>query len=126
MNPKKAKQLSSITAKELNQDQELVDDILDFYWLKVRKMLGNIEHPYIRLPNLGTFNIRYNNLLRKIKFIEKSLQQPAPSSFLKYTVYNILKEKMVRYQEAKGIVEEYINKKNQHKDAKKNKKSLEK
>lgn len=124
MNPKKAKQLSSITAKELNQDQELVDDVLDFYWLKVRKMLGNIDHPYIRLPNLGTFSIRYNNLLKKIKFIDESLEQPAPSSFMKYAVYNALKEKIVRYREAQSIIEEYITKKNQYKDAKKNKKSL--
>jgi hypothetical protein len=124
LNPKKAKQLSNITAKELNQDQELVDDVLDFYWLKVRKMLGNIDYPYIRLPNLGTFSIRYNNLLRKIKFIEKSLEQPAPSSFVKYTIYNTLKEKIVRYREAQQVIEEYITKKNQHNNAKKNKKNL--
>lgn len=125
MNPKKAKELNKLTAEALNKDQELVDDIVDFYWLKVRKMLGSIEHPYIRMPNLGTFNIRYKNLVGKIHLIDKVLEQPAPTSFIKYITYNSHMEKIQRYREAKEIMDEYINKKTQHRNAKKAKKNLE-
>jgi len=125
LNPKKAKELSNLTATEFGLDKEMVDDILDFYWVKVRKMLGNIEHPYIRLPNLGTFSIRYYNLVRQIRRVENILEQPAPTSFQKYIYYNSHKQKIDNYKRARGIIEEYITKKKQHIDAKQNKKDLE-
>jgi len=125
LSPKKAKELNKLTAIALNKDQELVDDIVDFYWLKVRKMLGKIEHPYIRLPNLGTFTIRYKNLVGKINMIDKILEQPPPTSFIKYITYNSHKEKIQRYKEVKEIIDQHIVKKNQHRNAKKNKKDME-
>lgn len=125
MNPKKAKDLSNATAKALGKSPDLVKDVIDFYWVHVRKTLGSIEHPFIRLPNFGTFSLRYNILKKKIETANKELAQDPPKSFVKYNIYNSYVEKLKRYLRAKEIMDQYIEKKNQHTDAKKNKKHLE-
>ncbi len=125
MNPKKAKDLSSATAKALKKSPDLVKDVVDFYWVHVRKTLGEIEHPFIRLPNLGTFTLRYNILNKKIESAKKEVAQDPPKSFVKYNIYNSYVEKLKRYNRAKGIMDEYIEKKNQHKNDKQTQKNLE-
>lgn len=58
MNPKKSKVIVDITAKNLNLDPNLVNDLISFYWSKMRKSLTGLEFPAITLHGLGEMTIR--------------------------------------------------------------------
>ena len=58
MNPRKYKVLIEKTAKEMDIDVVLVQDITSFYWSRLRKALLNLEHPTINIEGLGRLTIR--------------------------------------------------------------------
>jgi len=58
LNPKKSKTIVETTAKELNVNSDLVNDITSFYWSRIRKSLTKLEFPTIVLEGLGEMSIR--------------------------------------------------------------------
>ena len=76
MIPKKAKEFKKSVAEELNLSQELVDDVINFYWEKVRKSISSIDENSIEILNLGTFKLKtwkidetvanYKNIIDKL------------------------------------------------------------
>lgn len=58
MIPKKAKDFNALVADELNISKDLVDDVINFYWKKIRTSITNLEEYSIEIINLGTFKIK--------------------------------------------------------------------
>ena len=58
MHPKKYKEFIPIVAEESNVNQQLVNDLVNFYWKDIRKMLSGCEAHNIIVNGLGTFKIR--------------------------------------------------------------------
>jgi hypothetical protein len=96
MSPKKPKDFIKPTAEALGQSETLVDDVVGFYWVSVRKALSELESPSITVTNLGTFKARYN----KIPILEKRYQiyldnlEADNMTFNKHTIQNISKKKL--------------------------------
>lgn len=71
LNPKKAKLLTADVAKEVNFSEDLVNDVMSFYWQEVRKALSSLKHQRIHITNLGDFIIKHWKMVEKIESLEK-------------------------------------------------------
>lgn len=59
LNPKKAKRDIGSVAKELDIPENVVKDVVDFYWREVRRNLSSLSYPRIHITNLGDFTIKH-------------------------------------------------------------------
>ena len=71
MKPSKAKALIPNTALITNSSEELVEDLMDYYWRDVRKNLSSLNNSRIHISNLGDFVIKHWKLSDKIEALEK-------------------------------------------------------
>lgn len=71
MRPKKAKVFIPIVASELALPEELVEDIVNYYWQEIRKSLSSLKHNRIHLTNLGDFTIKHWKIDDKIQMLEQ-------------------------------------------------------
>jgi hypothetical protein len=111
MIPKKAKTFIPKVSEELNLDQELVENIFNFYWDDVSKILRNIEHTRVYIEQLGEFRIKHWLLTKKIleytDIVEKNKAQTFSQKMKKEDDKSLL-NKMITLQEV--FAEEYSNK----------------
>ena len=54
MRPKSHKSFFEDVAKEVNVHKDVVDDLVTFYYGKVRKNLSNLSDTHINVAGLGT------------------------------------------------------------------------
>ena len=87
--PTKAKSLIPKTAKNCGQEEEVVRDVVDFFYGKLRKKLESLEEPLISIPVLGTFKARSSKLKRSINTLTILLESDKPESFAKIEKYNL-------------------------------------
>jgi hypothetical protein len=86
LNPKPLKNL----LKEFSQkyeDPSLVEDLINYYWSTIRKLVANKEHFYINLRGLGHFTVnekRLNKVLAKNHAHLESLNPKEFKSFARY------------------------------------------
>ena len=103
MNPKKYKDFYDDIAKECNAHSDLVNDLVSFFYGKVRNSLSNLENSKLYLPNLGTFSIRKNRLIKKIKRHKDMLGNLEKMTYKGYQKHVPIKEKI-------EIMENLLNK----------------
>lgn len=73
MNPIKPKKIVTATSKELGLSEELIDEVISFYYKVVHKKLSLLEHYNIQLIGLGSFSLRRLRLEKKIQHYENAL-----------------------------------------------------
>jgi len=71
LRPKKAKVFIPIVATELALPEELVEDVINYYWQEIRKSLSSLKHNRIHLTNLGDFTIKHWKIDDKIQMLEQ-------------------------------------------------------
>lgn len=71
MHPKKAKVLIPDVASSLSMSEDLVTDVVMFYWEEIRKSLSSLKHQRIHLTNLGDFVIKHWKIDEKIEMLER-------------------------------------------------------
>ena len=71
MRPKKAKDFIQDVAKQLHFSEDVVKDVVDYYWRNIRKSLSSLDHSRIHLTNLGDFTIKHWKIDEKIEGLEK-------------------------------------------------------
>jgi nucleoid DNA-binding protein len=84
MNPKKVKKIYEAVAEDLNLNKDLVEDLVEFYYKDVRKLLTNLEHPRINVDGLGQFVAKPKAVSGSIDKITKSLDDHDTSTFKAY------------------------------------------
>lgn len=94
MNPKKAKNTSTDTAKELELDSSLVEDILSFYWKELRKTLTEGKDISVMVTGVGCFKVREIVLPKILDRYKKMLEGRDPSSFKKAIIYTKIEGKI--------------------------------
>lgn len=106
MRPKKAKDFIPSVAEQLHLSEDVVKDVVDYYWRNIRKSLSSLDHSRIHLTNLGDFTIKHWKIDEKIEGLEnweetnkqKGLQQITARFKTAETLYDLKK--------LKGLVEE--------------------
>ena len=89
---KKAKELIPKTAKDCNVSEELVGDVVDFYYTELRKKMEALEDVSVGVPALGTFIVSKPKLKKSIKKITEMLSSDRPESFKLLKRYNLSTE----------------------------------
>jgi len=74
LRPKKAKELIPQIASDLGFPEELVKDVVFFYWEEIRKNLKSLTHSKIHIENLGDFNLKYWKLEKRIESLNKAIE----------------------------------------------------
>jgi nucleoid DNA-binding protein len=131
LRPKKAKEFIPNVAEELNLSEDVVKDVVDYYWRAVRKSLSSLDHSRLHLTNLGDFTIKHWKIDEKIEMLEKweennkqkGLQQITARFKTAETLYDL--KKLKKMVEEENQRKEFI-KLHKHESERKHNKDLEK
>jgi len=94
----KAKSLIPKTAEDLDMDPILVQDVVDFYYTRLRKMMHSFDHYRINIPMLGTFEIRKSRLEKFIRVGKWVLGNEPADTFQKVKKHKQLEERLILSQ----------------------------
>lgn len=94
MKPTKGKDLIKKTADDLNLSEELVKDVVDFYYSVVAKKIESLKYPTLFLHGLGTLRLSRRKLTRDIAGLEHLLNSSYEEDFRKVIKHNLSKELM--------------------------------
>jgi hypothetical protein len=84
MIPKKASSLYKQVAEDLDLDEVLIENFVDFYYKKVRDCMSNLTHPRLNIDGLGQFIVRSSAVKKAIPRFKKSLENHDTSTFGAY------------------------------------------
>lgn len=84
MNPKKPNKIYELVSEDLNIHKSLVEDLIEFYYKDVRKLLTTLEYPRINVDGLGQFVAKPKTVNNAIERINKSLPKHDTSTFAAY------------------------------------------
>ena len=62
MIPKKSKIFLKKTSEDLDIKESIIEDVIDFYWKKVRISLSKLDYIKVNVLNLGSFKIRKSKI----------------------------------------------------------------
>ncbi len=111
MKPKNHKAFFEEVAKEINVHRDVVEDIVTFYYAKVRKNLSELSDTHISVSGLGTFSIRKRKLEQSIKRNKDIIGNLRKNEYKDYEKYLPIHEKVKQMEKALSKVNERINKK---------------
>lgn len=84
MNPKKATKYYKQVAEDLNIEEPLVEDFIEFYYKNIRFSLSHLTYPRINVEGLGHFVVKPSWVRRSIDRISKSLDKHDTYTFGAY------------------------------------------
>ena len=84
MIPKKASSLYRNVAEDLDVDQVLVENFIDFYYKRIRECVTGLIHPRINIDGLGQFIAKVPTVKKSIPRFKKSLENHDTSTFGAY------------------------------------------
>lgn len=116
LNPKSYKKFYNEVAEKCEVHPDLVDDMVRFFYSKVRKAMESLEYTRVKLPNLGTFITRKGRLDRSIRRHKDMLGNLEKHDFIDYDKHVPLKHKLDKMEKASKRIGEEDNKKKQWKD----------
>ena len=99
MKPKNHKSFFEEVAKEIEVHKDVVDDIITFYYSKLRKNLSNLTDTHINVSGLGTFSIRKRKLEKSIKRNKDILGNLEKMTYKGFDKYLPVKEKLKQMEE---------------------------
>lgn len=94
MIPKKSSSLYKELAEQLDQNQNLVQDIIEFYYGELRKTLSNLSHPRINIEGLGHFVAKAGLIRKSIPKYTKSLDTHDTSTYGAYYNRKMIENKL--------------------------------
>lgn len=71
LKPRKAKEFIPDIADRLQLSEDLVKDVVNYYWEEVRKNLSSLSHSRVHVTNLGDFITKHWKIDEKIDMLEK-------------------------------------------------------
>lgn len=106
LRPKKAKEFIPTVAEQLHLSEDVVKDVINYYWQSVRKNLSSLSHSRIHLTNLGDFAIKHWKIDEKIEGLEKWEENNKLKGMQEITARFKTAETLYNLKKLKGIVEE--------------------
>ena len=106
MRPRKAKELIPEVSKELGIPQDIVEDVIDYYWQEIRKNLSSLKHTRVHLTNLGDFTIKHWKIDEKIEMFERWEENNRQKGLQQMTARFKVVESLFELKDVKKIVEE--------------------
>ena len=116
MRPKNHKSFFDSVAKEIGVHKDVVDNLVTFYYSKVRKSLSNLEDTHINISSLGTFTVRKSRLEKAIKRNKDILGNLEKMTYKGYEKYIPVKNKIKLMETALEKLNEKLKAKKKFKD----------
>lgn len=104
MNPKKPKNILKDLHEDLELDENLVNDVIDFYWKHVRKSISSVSYPRINIENFGVFEVKLKNLVGTIAKYQNTLNSFKGDTFTKYQRYQSISSRLDLLVNARDIM----------------------
>ena len=124
MIPRKVSSLYPATAAELKVSEELVTDVIDFYWKEVKKQLEEPTHISITIEDFGTFEARKQQIEYLIEKHKKIIKHMKPTTYNKHTLMNIAVDKLGKLEGMLELCKAQELKKKQVREIQKNGKTV--
>jgi len=118
MIPKKANELYKSVAEDLNIEESLVEDLVDFMYKNLRKNLSNLTHPRINLDGLGQFVVKTKAVNKSIERITTNLLNHDTYTFSAYFNKKTLESKLASLIKLEAEIKQQKLKKDQFKKKK--------
>lgn len=115
MIPKKTNELYKSVAEDLNIEESLVEDLVDFMYKNLRKNLSNLSHPRINLDGLGHFAVKTKAVNKSIERITTSLLNHDTYTFSAYFNKKTLENKLASLIKLEAEITQQQLKKDQFK-----------
>jgi hypothetical protein len=106
LRPRKAKEFIPKVASKLNLQENLVEDLIDYYWQEIRKSLCGLKHTRIHVTNLGDFVTKHWKIDDKIESLEKWEESNKQKGLQQMTARFKTVENLFELKELKKIVQE--------------------
>ena len=100
MKPRNHKSFFEDVANEIGVHKDVVDDIITFYYAKVRKSLSDLEDTHVNIASLGTFTLRKSRLEKAIKRNKDILGNLEKMTYKGYEKYIPVKNKIKLMEKA--------------------------
>jgi nucleoid DNA-binding protein len=84
MIPKKASKLYKEVSEDLNIEESLVENLIEFYYREVRNAMTELKHPKLVIEGLGNFVIKPYAVRKAIPRYIKTLDDHDTSTFNAY------------------------------------------
>lgn len=113
----KAKKLIPKTSEDLELSEELVSDVVGFYYTELRKKMESLSDSRIRVPVLGVFYASSKKLQKSIDTLTHIIETEQPKDFRGITVRN---DMMKRLKDQKKLLRKIIVEKADYDERRKN------
>jgi len=111
MNPKSYKKFKDGVAEEVEVHPSVVDELISFYYSKVRDALSNLEDSRVYVEGFGTFSIRKARLEKAIIKNKSFLGNLEKQTYNGYSKSVQVKEKIRLFEEMLSKIEGTIEEK---------------
>lgn len=118
MNPKKSNKLYSEVAEDLSLSEELIEDLVQFYYKTVRSNLTELTHPRINVDGLGQFVAKSGLVRKSIPRYKKALESHDTSTFSAYYNKKMLEDKVECLEKLEKLITKEELKKESYKSIK--------
>ena len=116
MKPKNHKSFFEEVSKEIEVHKDVVDDIITFYYAKIRKNLSELKDTDVHVSGLGTFSVRKRKLEKAIKRNKDILGNLEKMTYKGYNKYVPVKNKLEEMENALKILNKKIENKKKFKN----------
>ncbi len=94
MIPKKSNSLYKEIAEHSTYSENLIQDVVEFYYGELRKTLSNLSHPRINVEGLGHFVAKLGLIKKSIPKYTKSLESHDTSTYGAYYNRKMIENKL--------------------------------
>ena len=119
MIPQKPKDIYACTAEVEKVSEDLVEDVMDFYYKAVRKKLSDIEDIAIFVEGLGTFKTYRSKLLKNKARYERLKGRVSPTdSFRNFSIRKEADDRIEKINKLLALLDEEDKRKKEVKEKK--------
>ena len=111
MRPKKAKELIPEVAKATSFSEDVISDVMSYYWQAVRKNLSSLSHGRVHISNLGDFTVKHWKIDEKINDLEKWEERNKQKGLQQMTARFKIAENLFDLKALKKLTEEETQRK---------------
>jgi nucleoid DNA-binding protein len=108
LKPKNHKYFFDNVAKEIKVHKDVVDDLVTFYYARIRKSLSELKDTDVNIAGLGTFTVRKRKLEKAIKRNKDILGNLEKMTYKGYDKYVPVKNKLEEMEKALDILNKKI------------------
>lgn len=99
MIPQKSNKIYKVVSEDLNIQEKLVEDIVQFYYKELRSKMSTISHTRINVEGIGHMIIKPKIVNQAIERLDKAAKNHDTSTYKAYHTKKFIEEKLTLLKE---------------------------